>query len=78
MNQAKLAAAMRAAINQAERHLQRLESVCRVQGVDCRAAVQEINRQHELLYRMAEMVEYMRMGLYEDDEKEYSGLISEE
>ena len=79
MNNATLAASMRAAINQAERCLYKLEKEYRSQKINSRALVAEIDRQLVLLYAL---VCHVDAPLYSaspgDDEKERSGLLEED
>lgn len=79
MNKAVLAASMRAAINQAQRLLQRLDRECAAQKISARSLVTEITRQHTLLYAMTREIDTPPSPeLAEDDDKDFSGLLSEE
>lgn len=76
MDKAKLVASMRVAINQAQRQLQQLERMCRDKDIRTRALIADITQQHTLLYAMTYELE--QTELESDDEKLYSGLLSEE
>lgn len=78
MDKSTLAASMRAAINQAERCLYKLEKECRSQKISSRALVAEIDRQLALLYALVSHVDAPLYCAAPDDEKECSGLLEED
>lgn len=80
MNKAVLAASMRAALNQAERCLHRLEKEYRSQKINSRALVAEIIQQLALLYALVSQVDASLCSSKDtnDDDKCYSGLLPEE
>lgn len=78
MDKSTLAASMRAAINQAERSLYKLEKECQSQKINSRDLAADIFRQLALLYALVSHVDAPLYCTAPDDEKECSGLLAED